>query len=256
LLPFEEANRESYVLLQRIEVFLREATSRALADEFGPTWHRVLPGPLLLQVREAQRDETKRKQYGFLKLSALHYLTLGELLTFLKSGNARNAANTVGGINLIELIEKVLPVRNAICHCRSTDQSGHLLVKSVYLQVVSAVGSSHFEALIKDPTTGIWPEDAMAVIDSWLAQVKEGIIQLSSKLPRLTELAPTLQDQFWLDDQDSIGVDRSQLRTLDRAIEKYNQVQGVGSAAIRGQIAVDEQLALQCDLYRTALKKC
>ena len=46
MIPFEENNLESYRLLLRIEIALRELLRQSFEQQYGPRWRNRLPGGL------------------------------------------------------------------------------------------------------------------------------------------------------------------------------------------------------------------
>src|SRR5436309_14585589 len=114
MLEYEAANVEAYTLLLRIEVGLRELLRKTLTEQLGPGWGKRLPGDLLTKVREAQRDEESKRQFDFVRLGPLYYLTLGELAIVLRQATAREALACLGGAAFVAQLENLLPVRNAI----------------------------------------------------------------------------------------------------------------------------------------------
>jgi len=232
-LVFESRNVEAYRLLLKIEVALREFLRDRLISKYGQKWHKRIPGKYLVEIRKSQSDESKRKQFDFLRLGPLYYLTFGELLEFMDEGDGREAAVSIGGAAMLNQLRLLLLPRNAIAHCRDCSQIGLEVIRNTYSQLVNALTEQRFSELLKSPDVGIRPEIAMELLKEALSAADRMLSELRSPCVICQEYNEA-RAQFWWGDKDLAGFDTEVVDSAIRLILQYNELPtGLGSAGLR-----------------------
>lgn len=243
MVPFEASNSEAYLLLLRIEVALRELIKQEMERVHGTRWTKQIPGELRKKVREAQSDEEGRKQFGYLALGPLYYLTFGELLELLKRAQAKPAASRLGQ-GFLNTLDTLITPRNAVSHGRPVSEAGLEAVRAVYHQLELALShQGGLDSLLERPDTGIYPTDAPPRLLGWLRSCKATVVSLEAEVPNP---APFLEAsrQYWWGLSDSCPFDCHPIENAATLMEHYALLPvGLGSKADRQQFVEKNEVA-------------
>jgi hypothetical protein len=232
MLPFEDLNVEAYRMLSRIEILVRETISREMMTR-GPGWQRQLPDNLKKKIRAEQRDEIARRQYGFLRLGPLYYLTYGELIDLCRRNPWADVVTASLGAGVVDLLAALTISRNAVAHCRSVSLSGLATIQAAYDQVTSALTLSEAERYLSTPDIGVFPEDARPLINKWLRTMHTGLSHASAPCG-LDPLCTVARQQFWWSDSALAGFSVDSVDQVITLLDEYNRLPcGVGAAAAR-----------------------
>jgi hypothetical protein len=232
MVPFEEDNLKGYKLLLRIEIVLRECLRESLREQSGQHWRRMLPGDLLVKIRNAQREEN-RPQFNHVLLGPLYYLTLGELIPMLRQKPGRPTADRFGGQNFVSQLENILGPRNALCHGRSISSIGLGAIESLYKQMENVLTPDGFAKATSSPDTGKFPDEAARELIPWFEKVKSILSELRRPIP-VDDCYWLATRQYWWGDTELSGFDCTPTDQAVALIEDYNLLpSGVGSAAVR-----------------------
>lgn len=256
IVPFENDNVVAYRLLLRIEVAIREVLREALIAQHGLGWQRHLLAPMKAAIKEAQSDEAKRRQFDFVKLGPLYYLTLGELLPLLKQKHPSAVAAVVrlGGPQVIAQLENLFSARNAVAHNRSVSSSGLIAIESLYSQIEVSLTPEGLRLLTSTPDIGLRPDDAVSHLLQWIVLVQESTKAIDEELPNesILELA---RQQYWWQLQEFCGFDSSIIDKAADLVTAYNALpKGIGSAARKQAFVEETKMLDSLQLAATALK--
>lgn len=239
MIPFESDNLKAYKHLLRIEVILREILKTTLEQEFGTKWQKQLPGNFLVQIRQAQKEES-RPNFGYKRLGPLYYLTFGDLVTLLNNRNAASVAKMLGGENVLRQLANIMVPRNAVCHSRPVSSVGLMSIETVLAQIEAALTPERVIKITRNPDTGISQEDFAASILPAIRDIMRRLPQLPTAFtsPDIYQVAIT---QFWWIDDQMAGFNRAIVDSAMSMIQDYNALpSGVGSLAAR-QIFIQER---------------
>jgi hypothetical protein len=254
MLSFETTNTEAYGLLLRIEVAVRELTRREMTAAYGAKWPKQIPGELWKKVREGQSDEEARKQYGYLALGPLYYLTFGELLLFLKRAQARPAAIKLGE-GFLTSLDSLLTPRNAVSHGRPVSAAGLESVRATYQQLEVALSQEGLASLLRQPDTGVYPSDAPRHLLAWLRACQDTIALLGPEPPNP---APFLEAsrQYWWALPGSCPFDCQPIESAAVLMEQYALLPvGLGSKADRQRFVETHRVSQVLETAVAAMEK-
>jgi hypothetical protein len=236
LIPFEDANIETYRLLLRIEVAIREVLRKTLEEAHGARWRRQLPPDLRKQIHEAETEENRRRQFDFMRLGPLYYLSLGDLLKVLQLSASARAVERIGGKVLLEQLNNIFPPRNALAHSRGVSQAGLHCVRALYSQIEAALTPEGLIALLATPDVGLRPDEVVPQLTSWLRDSCCRLERLERCCP-IPSIYEQATQQYWWEMPDVAGFDSE---VVDRAVSLFNDYntlpQGIGSAVDRQRL--------------------
>ncbi|WP_447599971.1 hypothetical protein [Nitrospira sp. Nam80] len=220
----------------------------------GTVWRRRIPGQLLTQIREAQKDEN-RPHYNYVCLGPLYYLSLGELIEIIKQRVGTEVVNTFGGEWIIKDIEGILGIRNAVCHSRPIPKNGLPALETLRLKMETALEANGLNHLFNNLDTGMFPEMAPRVLATWLETARETASKLEAPISPSEEYE-TATKQYWWGVETLAGFDCRKVETAAMMIMKYNSLRsGVGSAAIRQRFIENNNVILLLDEAVIELKR-
>jgi hypothetical protein len=251
---FEEDNIRAYMLLQRIEIALRELLGDSLKKQNGSDWRKNLPNELLKKIKSAQSDEN-RPQFDYVLLGPLYYLTFGELLELLNQKSGKTVIKQLGGNSIFAQLQNIMSPRNAVCHSRPVSCAGLKTIETIYAQIETALTPTGFKNLIKSPEVGLGNIEAANELIKILLDVQG----------RLHELPPTVQIsdtfyrsiiQYWWANDDLAGFNRSSVEATFNYIKEYSELpKGVGSAGLRHQYCDQHNLIKSIQTAINELRK-
>ena len=242
MVPFEDANVEAYRLLLRIEVVVREVLRISLEEIHGARWQRQLLKEMRSKIHESQAEEHRRRQFDFIRLGPLYYLTLGELIPLLRQRVAQQAVQRLGGNAFIEQVENIFAPRNAVAHSRDVSAAGIAAIRAIYLQIENSVGGEELSTILQHPDVGISPERALPSILEWAIDVFGKIEKLAATCPPCEEYSKA-ETQFWWGMHEVREVDYQLLERCVKDVERYNVLpKGIGSAATRQRFVESSRL--------------
>lgn len=254
MIPFEAENVEAYRLLLRMEIALRELVREAMEAKFGKGWRKQLPGRFLIKIRESQREEESRRQFDYLTLGPLYYLTFGELLEVLRETPAEAAAHKVGGPGFLRSLDSLTSPRNAVSHGRAVSTAGFATVRAVYQQLEAALTHDGLLALLANPDTGIYPGEARLALRSWLRDCLKITESLGNPCPP-SDLFTKATEQYWWGRNDLASFDCSLVSQVARLLREYDSLPtGLGSKSDRARFAQERRLHEAITVAITALE--
>lgn len=243
MIPFEADNVQAYRLLLWIEIAIRECTRYCMINAHGKYWKRKIPGELLKIIRQSENEED-RPHFHYTRLGPLYYLTLGELVPILRNKTSGGVAKMLGGDWVINDIEKILGLRNAICHARPVPPVGLTAISALYEQMRTALSSHDLLHIISTPDIGVFPNDTAKLLIPWMGSLKEQMRALEHPL-KIDAAYEIATQQYWWGISELSGFDCATLERVSTLIIEYNALPtGVGSAGKR-QWFSDENEALQ-----------
>jgi hypothetical protein len=239
MVPFENDNIAAYRLLLTIEVALRELVRTTFQEQFGSSWRKRLPGPLLTKVREAERDEDSKRQFDFARLGPLYYLTMGELIEDLAQAPAKPVLDLVGGSSFLSQLQNLLPVRNAVGHSRAVSSTGLLSTQAIYQQLLTALGEERLRQLLSHPDIGLRSPEAAVHLLEWFQRSLRVIRDLESPCPQPTILQQA-RDQHWWGNTGAATFDCRLVEEAAAIVNEYNAIpMGLGSRDLRRRFIDD-----------------
>lgn len=233
MIPFEDSNVEAYRLLLRIEVALRELLRESLEKAHGARWRRQLPSDLRKLIHENETEETRRKQFGFIRLGPLYYLTLGELLNVFQQAVSNSAVDRIGGKLILEQLANVFAPRNALAHSRDVSQAGLQCVRAIYSQLENSLTPHGLRQYLAKPDVGVHRDEVRPLLIGWLEDSQRRMTALEPSCPLHPAYEQAAQ-QYWWEMEDVAGFDHAQVDSAADVIREYDQLEkGIGSAVQR-----------------------
>jgi hypothetical protein len=234
-----DRNVDAYRLLLRIEILVRELVREVFQAQYGASWRKQLPGPLLGKVRAAEKDEDLRRNLGFVRMGPLYYLTMGELLEILVPATSKPVLDQIGGRAFLTRLQGILPTRNAVGHSRAVSKSGLADLEATYQQLVTALGGERASRLLATPDVGLHSADAARSLVSWLERTLIVIERLECPCPESSNL-DDCRIQHWWGVSEAAGFDCSLVDRAADLIVAYNAIPvGLGSRATRLRFVED-----------------
>ncbi|HLP29562.1 MAG TPA: hypothetical protein VK147_13040 [Candidatus Didemnitutus sp.] len=238
MIPFEDDNLRAYSLLLRIEIAIRELLKSSMKSEFGEEWRKRIPGDLLTKIKVAQTEEN-RPQFDYKRLGPLYYLTFGELLTLLTQKPGKQAAEKLGGDNVLKQLENILVPRNAVCHSRPVSSVGLKTIQTLFAELEAALTRDGFEILTSKPDAGLDQGSACCSMIPAFACVILELPDLPASFVEPEDFE-TAKVQFWWANDSLAGFNRTAIEDAVSIIREYNALpKGVGCAGDR-QRFIDE----------------
>jgi hypothetical protein len=251
MIPFEAENVEAYRLLLRIEIALRELVGSTMEAQIGRDWRKRLPGRFLKKIRESQREEESRRQFDYLTLGPLYYLTFGELLEVLREKPAEAVARRLGGQVFLQSLESLTSPRNAISHARAVSAAGLATVRAVHKQLEAALTRESMLALLAHPDTGIYPSEAMLALRSWLMDCLKVVESLGSPCPA-SDAFSKASEQYWWGSTELVPFDSGLVGSAAELLREYDRLPAsLGAKAVRISFVRERKL---CDVITRAIK--
>ena len=227
MVPFEKLNSEAYVKILRIEIVIREVVREKYFQEFGRKWKKRIPGELLTKIRESEKNDDLISETGYVALGSLYYLTYGEIISAIEKQNKiRQALELELGANFLDLCGHIRAPRNAIAHNRSITRQGANDVNHLYEFLNSKLSPEKFEDYARNPTAGLFIEDAKIKIKEYLNDVLSSV--KSFKIIEQNNILDLAIEQHWWSTVADNDLNFEKLESCAELISKYSKLTHVG----------------------------
>ena len=105
---------------------------------------------------------------GFRKLGPLYYLTFGELVEMSTQRPVADVLKTVLGPQALQLLQEVIPSRNAIAHCRDLTDNALASLRALTMRLATGLAAHELAPILHEPDIGVHPEEARDRLTAWL----------------------------------------------------------------------------------------
>lgn len=218
-IPLE--NIETYKLLYKIEIGLREFIIDVLSTYLGNKWHKTLPEDVKNKMIAGKESEKKTSWVNCIPYHPMYYVDFSDIVKIIEQGDKwKNVfSNYFSRKEIISSTLKELePIRNKIAHNRKVTQGDLDIVQSDMSKLESWLTIEYLDAAIKKCTQANNLKDIFAEIKYKIDMLYVQITKC--EVVENTDWWRSVKSEWWFDSE-YLGVAVEPVEQFMEKIEQY-----------------------------------